>query len=215
MRHTLITLAVLACSAVALGQTAVKPADSAKEKAAERPECFVMGSPIVFNVKSDTPEGPVYFCCAGCIAPFEKDPARFKEQVAAQRAAIAKLPRVQTACPISGNPLGKDAPSVEHKGQKVAFCCAGCKGKFEADPAKYEAKLAGAYTFQTKCPISGNPINPEAGVELVNGHTIYACCGDCAGKIAADPAKFAKALKAQGYAFKKTELKVKDAPKGD
>lgn len=215
MRNALTTLAVLACATAAVAQTTVESVEKVEKKAAERPSCFVMGSPIVFNVKADTADGPVYFCCAGCIAPFEKDPAKFTEQVAAQRAAVAKLPRVQTACPISGQPLGKDAPSVDHKGQKVSFCCDGCKGKFSADAGKYEAKLADAYTFQTKCPISGNPIDPSANVELVNGAKIYACCGDCVTKIAASPSSFAKPLKAQGYAYKKDELKAKEAPKGD
>jgi YHS domain-containing protein len=46
----------------------------------------------------------------------------------------------QKTCPIMGNPINKEL-YAEYKGQKVYFCCAGCKPKFEADPEKYVAKL--------------------------------------------------------------------------
>ena len=46
----------------------------------------------------------------------------------------------QKTCPVMGNPINKELYTV-HKGQKVYFCCAGCKPKFEADPEKYVTKL--------------------------------------------------------------------------
>ena len=206
MRKTLVLMLALTGVAVATAQVAAVKSD---KKPAALPDCFIMGSPIHFNVKADTEQGPVYFCCAGCIAPFQKDMAKYSKEVEAQRAAIAKLPKVQTGCPISGQAISKDSPTVDHNGSKVAFCCAGCKGKFEADPSKYQSKVAASFTYQTKCPISGQPIDPSASVELVNGAKVYACCGTCAGKIKAEPSKYAKKLAAQGYFFKKDELKAK------
>jgi YHS domain-containing protein len=29
----------------------------------------------------------------------------------------------------------------KHKGADVAFCCNKCKGKFDADPSKFEGKI--------------------------------------------------------------------------
>ncbi len=46
----------------------------------------------------------------------------------------------QTTCPIMGGPINKEI-FVEYKGKKVYFCCAGCEGKFNADPEKYLSKL--------------------------------------------------------------------------
>ena len=46
----------------------------------------------------------------------------------------------QTTCPVLGGPIDKSI-FTEYKGKKVYFCCADCKGKFEADPEKYLAKL--------------------------------------------------------------------------
>ena len=46
----------------------------------------------------------------------------------------------QKTCPVMGKPINKEF-YAEYKGQKVYFCCAGCKPKFDADPEKYIAKL--------------------------------------------------------------------------
>lgn len=46
----------------------------------------------------------------------------------------------QTTCPVMGNPIDKDI-FVEYQGKKVYFCCQACVAKFNADPAKYIAKL--------------------------------------------------------------------------
>ena len=46
----------------------------------------------------------------------------------------------QKICPIMGLPIDKKL-FVEHKGQKVYFCCQECVGKFKADPEKWAAKL--------------------------------------------------------------------------
>jgi len=46
----------------------------------------------------------------------------------------------QTICPVMEGPINKEL-YTEYKGQKVYFCCAGCKEKFEQEPEKYIAKL--------------------------------------------------------------------------
>lgn len=47
-----------------------------------------------------------------------------------------------TKCPISGEEFVVEAtsPKAEVDGKTYYFCCAGCKKKFEADPAKYTKK---------------------------------------------------------------------------
>lgn len=51
---------------------------------------------------------------------------------------------VNTKCPYSGQPANADIAS-EFKGQKVAFCCNGCKSKFDkGTDADKAAKLATA-----------------------------------------------------------------------
>ena len=46
----------------------------------------------------------------------------------------------QTVCPVMGGAIDKTI-FVEYEGKKVYFCCPACKPKFEAEPAKYVAKL--------------------------------------------------------------------------
>lgn len=55
-------------------------------------------------------------------------------------AAIAR----QGTCPVTGMKLGSmgDPPAVVLRGRTVYICCEGCRGKLEAEPEKYLAKLA-------------------------------------------------------------------------
>ncbi|MFN3169007.1 MAG: c-type cytochrome domain-containing protein [Phycisphaeraceae bacterium] len=48
---------------------------------------------------------------------------------------------VNTACPVSGAPVKAGFVST-FEGKVVGFCCNNCKGQFDADPAKFAAKLA-------------------------------------------------------------------------
>ena len=44
--------------------------------------------------------------------------------------------------PVCGVPVDRNSPKhiIDYQGEKVYFCCDGCKVKFEAEPAKYMAK---------------------------------------------------------------------------
>lgn len=46
----------------------------------------------------------------------------------------------QTTCPVMDGAINEKY-FTEYKGQKVYFCCPGCKEKFEENPEKYIAKL--------------------------------------------------------------------------
>jgi len=45
----------------------------------------------------------------------------------------------QTTCPLSKEvfTVTKDSPKIEHKGKTFYFCCPGCKGKADKEPAKF------------------------------------------------------------------------------
>lgn len=176
-----------------------KPADKKVEKV-ELPLCPLMGEPVDFNVYSESDKGRVYFCCAGCIKKYEAKPEKYADAVKAQHEALHKLPAVQVSCPMSGEPIDPKT-TVEHAGHKIAFCCGKCADKFKAEPAKYMGKLAGAFTYQTKCPISDHAIDPKATVKAPGGETVYLCCPKCAAVFSADPAKYASKLAEQGYSL--------------
>ena len=45
-------------------------------------------------------------------------------------------------CPVKGNPIEADSPTVEYNGKIYAFCCPGCDTKFAKDPQKYAKNLS-------------------------------------------------------------------------
>jgi Cu+-exporting ATPase len=56
-------------------------------------------------------------------------------------AAFEAAPAVGTRakCPVSGEvfTVSADTPRAEHGGKHYAFCCPGCKKRFEANPAGF------------------------------------------------------------------------------
>ncbi len=161
------------------------------------PNCPVMDEPIDLSISTRTDDGPVFFCCSGCIKKYTANPQKYAARVAAQRTGLENRPKVQVACPVSGEPV-KSSVSVEHDGRKILFCCPQCVDKFKADPAKYQAALANSYTYQTRCPVMDKAIDPAAFNVLPTGQKIYYCCKGCDKKLLKDPAKYAPKLAAQG-----------------
>jgi len=200
-------------------EDARKPAQEekkpAEQKATEKelPLCPVMGEPVDFTVKTMTDDGPVFFCCKDCIAKYEKEPAKYAEKVAAQREALKKLERIQVSCPVTGKPIDGET-YVTAGGQKVGFCCPNCPAKYESEPAKYKAKLEASYTYQTRCPVSGEKIDPTAFTDLPTGQRVYLCCPGCGDKLLKDPEKFAPKLAEQGVNVDVKKLKG-EKPKHD
>jgi Cu+-exporting ATPase len=81
--------------------------------------------------------------CGGCPHAKDGNCPHAKDGAAAAAApkAFDKAPEVGTkaTCPVMGNEFTvvKDTPRSEYQGKHYAFCCPGCKPKFDADPAKY------------------------------------------------------------------------------
>ncbi len=177
-----------------------------KKKALALPKCPVADEPINFAVSTATNDGPVFFCCKDCISKYKANVDKYSVKVAAQRKALVGRAKVQVTCPLSGKPVDQKV-FVEHDGGKVYFCCEGCIGRFKQDPGKYKVALANSYTYQTKCPIMDEDINPQAFTTAANGMKIYYCCKGCDKKFLADPAKYAPKLVAQGFTVSPAELK--------
>jgi len=161
------------------------------------PKCPVMDEPINLAVSVATDDGPVFFCCKDCVSKYQANPAKYAAKVTAQRRALADRPEIQVTCPVSSNPVDQDV-FIESNGKKVYFCDKGCISKYEADPAKYASALANSYTYQTKCPVMGEEIDPKSVTTAANGLNVYFCCKGCDKKFFKDPHKYAPNLAAQG-----------------
>lgn len=188
-----------------------------KPSAAKLPGCVVMDDePVSFAVRELTDEGPVYFCCDECRGKYQANPGKYAGQATAQREALRKLPRVQSTCPISGKPVDKKT-FIDQDGQKVYFCCDKCPETYKKEPARFRGKLEACYTYQTTCPVMGEPIDPTAFADLPDGNRVYFCCPKCEDKLRADPARYAAKLKAQGTHLNIEKIKAgaKDGKAGE
>ncbi len=175
-----------------------KPAEQkASETQKQLPRCPVMGETIDFSVKAMTDDGPVYFCCDMCIPKFKKDPAKYAEKLATQRTALEKLERVQVSCPVDGKSVDGKL-TAEVGGHNISFCSKECQAKYAEHPGAFKARLADSYTYQTRCPISGEQVQPNVFTDLSTGQRIYFCCASCSDKLLKDPAKYAPKLEEQG-----------------
>jgi YHS domain-containing protein len=103
--------------------------------------------------------------------------------------SAADAKKVEPVCIVGGGKLENMNNSVAYKGGKVYFCCENCPKEFEKNTAKYAAKanhqlVVTEQAKQTKCPLSGGKLNPDANVE-VGGVSVGFCCNNCKGKVAA------------------------------
>ena len=168
-------------------------ADKEKEFAAT---CPVSGKPAIESSVLAGPAGTkVYFCCKNCPKAYDKNPEKF--ELAVKRQLLETEQMVQVGCPISGHPVD-EATAVEVGTAKAGFCCEKCQAKYAeaSDDDKLKIMFADykkGFTLQTKCPISGKPINPEASVEYKD-EKVYFCCPGCPDAFNADPEKFVAKL---------------------
>jgi len=190
--------------------TETKAQEVKADKEKDWPKCPVMGEPVDFSVRIVTDDGPVYFCCPMCIEDYQKEPAKFSKELEAQREMLAKREGVQISCPLSGKPIDKKV-SFEKDSKTVYFCCDKCRTRYAKDPAKYAAKLAAAYWYQTRCPVSGKKINGEFFTDLPTGQRLYFCCAKCPQKFLDDPERYAPGLEEQGVYINPKKIKGKKA----
>ncbi len=174
------------------------------QAAVKLPACPVTGDAIDFSILTATETGPVYFSKESCIATYEAAPEKYAEKVAAQRAALRKLPRVQVVCPVMGGAIDKAAAANT---SEVHFCCPNCKPTFEKNPARFKANLESAYAYQTKCPVTGEPIDPAVHRDLATYQRVYFHTEQAADAFLKDPGQYASNLAAQGVHVDVAKLK--------
>lgn len=188
------------------------PGQRAPESDNKLPVCPVMGETIDFNVKTMTTEGPVYFCCDMCISKFKQEQTKYAEKLATQRRVLAKLDRIQVNCPVDGKSVDGKL-TAEVGGHRIAFCSKECEAKYSEHPGEFKAKLADSYTYQTRCPVTGERIQPAVFSDLATGERIYFCCPKCSERLLKEPAKYVPKLAEQGVNIDPEKVKPAEKPK--
>ena len=83
---------------------------------------------------------------------------------------------------------------AQHGGETYYFCSAGCKTKFEADPAKYlqQDDSESRDAHMAKDPVCGMSVDPHTAKHRAEyaGRTYYFCRAGCKEKFEADPERY-------------------------
>lgn len=168
MRKILATQIAVLMLVVGLGLTALAQGEF-KGQGDGIETCPVTGEKLSSkDVKGEFFGRTVYFCCGGCLAKAQKEPALYvkktaAEQIAAVRALakpaadshgghdhaaaqdsgkfLGKGDGVET-CPVTGEPLTSKNVKGEFFGRTVYFCCEGCLATAKKNPELYVRKEA-------------------------------------------------------------------------
>ncbi len=117
-------------------------------------------------------------------------------------------------CIVSGKPLGGmgDPVVIDYKGREIRFCCAGCKPKFEANPAEYLKKLDAAIIEKQSpsypldsCVVSDKKFDAKnKPVDYIyKNRLVRFCCKDCIAAFEKEPQKYLAKIDKAAKAKKK------------
>jgi YHS domain-containing protein len=208
----LLATALLFGTTMAMTQDESATAEKAAEAAiiTEQLPSYPLDSCVITGQPLDAMGGPldivregrlVRLCCKGCIKGVDKDLEAVLAKIDA--AVIAKqLPDYPLdTCPVTGQKLGGMGKVIDHvHGTRlVRFCCKGCIGAFEKEPAKYlktidaaliEAQRA-TYPLDT-CLVSGQALDGMGGpLDVLHGtRLVRFCCKGCLPSFRKEPAKY-------------------------
>lgn len=144
--------------------------------------------------------------------------------VADMRKAKAALQCANGGCPLTGKANIPRGGSTLYGGQKIGFCCPGCRGKFIKNPEKYMKALradplAYAYdrpgptnaqmrvaranlgTANGRCPVMGKLVDAKGRSVTYQGQKIGFCCPPCIAKFNKDPEKYMRRLRAEPISY--------------
>ncbi|GLQ90003.1 heavy metal translocating P-type ATPase [Dyella flagellata] len=102
-------------------------------------------------------------------------------------------------CGMGVNPLDAKHRS-DYAGKTFYFCCAGCKAKFDAEPARHAQAAPPRMNMHghshagatVKDPVCGMTVDPAATTHHAehDGHTYHFCAASCRQKFVAEPALY-------------------------
>lgn len=194
-------VAALCGVAIAVGWGGLAAAEAPKGDPYPLKTCPVSGQELTKDAVTKVIDGrEIKFCCGGCPEKFEADKANYMKKVDEAIVVAQKETYPVTTCPVSGQEIAKGEGVDKVVGNRlVRFCCGGCPAKYEADPAKYGAKLDEAivtaqkdsYPLET-CVVSGEKLGDmgEPVDKVVENRLVRLCCAGCEKKLRQDPAKY-------------------------
>lgn len=153
-----------------------------------------MGGPVIETIN----DREVRFCCAACIGRYRDNIEAYEADV---DAAIIRQQREHypiDRCVVMDTTLGSMGDPVDyvHGNRLVRFCCAGCVGIFEQDPAKHLAKLDAAALDKMKaeapeaCAVTGDTLGDAPVTLLLANKALLLHSEACVASVRENPAKY-------------------------
>ncbi|MBL9141237.1 MAG: hypothetical protein JNK53_05165 [Phycisphaerae bacterium] len=208
--------ALLLCASASFAQQTgtAAPPNTKPTAPAEKPAAPMIGDPYPFDTCATsgrpvdvkgTPTTRLFdgrelrFCCDGCPAPFEREPAvRFAKldaKIIKDQAPLYPL----TTSVVTGADLPAQPYEFVYGNRLVRLGAESERAEFMKDPAKALAALnAAAIAKQSPtsalkvCPVSEEAIDTgekETYTMVIAGRMVKLCCKGCAKQVAKDPAK--------------------------
>lgn len=120
----------------------------------------------------------IRFCCKGCVAKFQADPAKFLKELDAVVISGQKAGYPLETCVVSDSPLsvnGSEPIDVVFANQLVRLCRPDCIKEFNNAPTKYISKLRDALpgskmTAGSRCPMGGHANKPDGDAQMKCQH---------------------------------------------
>lgn len=180
-------LAAVSAPRIHQGAPPAAPASAALEVTVPQfpnPTCPIMGKPISDKLFTDIDKGRIYICCKACIKKIVAAPDK------AYQTAYPKLEKAgNTACPITGKAIPKDAPTIVLQGREIALCCEKCPTSAKAAAQVVLAKTANPKIVDvgnTLCPITGGAVDPNAFC-LIGEQLVHLSSSDQVEEVRKDP----------------------------
>jgi YHS domain-containing protein len=107
----------------------------------------------------------------------------------------------QKVCPVLGGAIDKSV-YVDYQGQRIYFCCPGCKETFGKDPEKFMNKIAESVVLlesvQKYCPVmTGHKLPCFTDKNIYSdykGRRVYFCSRECKKSFLEEPEKYLEYL---------------------
>lgn len=165
--------------------------------------CPIMGKPVSTPLFAETEKGRIYICCKKCISKIQADVPK-----AYQTAYPVTKKAGNAVCPVTGDKIEKDSPSVIVQGYEVSVCCEDCIKEVQTNTQIMLTKATDPKVVDIDnkiCPITDKPVAKNAFC-LIGKDLVRLSSPECVEAVKKDPKKALDKAK---------ELKAREAKKSE
>lgn len=179
-----------------LSSVLVFSAEGAQASAPQDPEvsvppfnnvtCPIMGKPVSTPLFTDTEKGRIYVCCKKCYSKIHADVAK------AHQTAYPVVKKAENAtCPVTGDKIEKNSPTVTVQGYEIAICCEECIREVQTNTQVVLAKATDPKVVDIgnkTCPITEKPVAKNA-FALIGKDLVRLSSPECVDEVKKSPKK--------------------------